>query len=109
MFKISLKLINGELSIKFYDMQDLENQLRNIDLEKINQLLGSKLGLDSSITQPKSNKIFESEKLNELGIINLLKVSQKGNDATKLAIFLASNGLNREEIKKITGIRLLSD
>lgn len=109
MFKINLKLTNGELSIKFSDMQDLENKLKNIDLERINQLLDSKTGLDSSYMSSSSDKIFENDELKELGVINLLKVSQRGNDATKLAIFLASNGLNHEAIKKITGIKLLSD
>ncbi len=49
-----------------------------------------------------------SKSLNEFGIINLLKISENGQDAVKLAIFLVTHGLSREEVKKITGITILS-
>lgn len=105
-----MKLSNGELTIKFSDTQDLENQLQNIEIDKIDCLLTSKINPDSvNSNQSKKERVLDDHAVTELGTINLLKISEGGRDATKLAIFLASNGLNREYIKKITGITLLSD
>jgi len=105
-----LKLSNGELTIKFSNIQDLENQLKNLDLQRIDYLLDSQTKFNSSdAKQTKETKSIVGDNVKELGTINLLKISERGHDATKLAIFLASNGLNHAEIKKITGITLFND
>ncbi len=96
----------GELMIDFTDMADLENQLKNIDFSEIESLLERK----SSHTDTKEPRKTASEAkiVEELGTINLLKVSEGGHDATKLAIFLSANKMSSEDIKRITGITILS-
>ena len=97
----------GELTTEFTDTADLERQLKRIDLSKIESLLDKKIYTQQNEIEPE--KIHQSENLilNELGTINLLKISERGQDAIKLAIFLASNKMNHEDIKKITGVTLL--
>lgn len=98
----------GELVIEFTDTKDLERQLENIDLSKIESLLDKKNHVQSNTYESEKIKHIESQTVNDLGTINLLKISDGDQDATKLAIFLASNKINREDIKRITGITLLS-
>lgn len=107
--KIKISISCAEITIEFTDLKDLEEQLQKIDLAKIESLLkikkyevqGLELIDDSTIQEiPKSTE--------DLGTINLLKVSDGGESAVKLAVFLAANGLNQEEIKKVTGITILS-
>jgi hypothetical protein len=106
MATIRINLSSGELVIEFTDNADLERQLKNIDISKIELLLDRKIHTQKSESE-KTNET-ESQTVNDLGIINLLKISERGQDATKLAIFLASNKMNRENIKRITGITVLS-
>ena len=108
MATIKIKLTIGELSIEFTDIADLEKQLKSIDLSKIESIIGKKS--NNRLNDPESTKIgrVENQTVNELGTINLLKISEGGQDATKLAIFLASNKISREDIKRITGITLFS-
>ncbi|HJT10640.1 MAG TPA: hypothetical protein VJ771_07645 [Candidatus Nitrosotalea sp.] len=91
-------------------MKDFENQLEKIDLARIDNLLNAKK-CDTIQHVEKSEKKdthTDSKSITDLGIINILKISEKGQDAIKLAVFLAASGLGREEIKKITGITILS-
>lgn len=109
MAKIKISLSGGEITIEFTDTKDLEEQLQKIDLAKIDALLDVKKqnspnGADLKETDGKT----DSKSVKELGTINLLNVSGGGQDAVKLAVFLAANGMSREEIKKITGITILS-
>lgn len=110
MAKVKINLSVGEITIEFTDMNDLEEQLKKIDFPKIDLLLNAKKKEDTvhvensrNITIPDVDNIIK-----ELGTVNLLNISEHGQDAIKLAIFLAASGMNREEIKKITGITILS-
>jgi len=107
MAKIRIDILGGEITIDFADMNDLESQLEKIDISRIDSLLKEKSEKDSPIAK---NDLLDRETdiVRELGSINLLKISERGKDAIKLAIFLASSGLGQEEIKKITGITILS-
>jgi hypothetical protein len=49
----------------------------------------------------------ESQAVNDLGTVNLLGI-RRWPRCHKLAIFLASNKMNHDDIKRITGITLLS-
>jgi len=109
MVKIKINLSGGELEIEFTDTKDLEEQLEKIDLVKIDTLLNLKK--QNILSHEENSKVRNHDipkSINELGNINLLKISEGGQDAVKLAIFLATNGTSREEIKKITGITILS-
>ena len=108
MATIKIGMAIGELVIEFTDAQDLDRQLENMDLPKIESLLYKKIHAQSNTY--KSDKInhIESQIVNDLGTVNLLKISEGGQDATRLAIFLASNKMDHEDIKRITGISLLS-
>ncbi len=108
MATIRINMTIGELVIEFTDTKDLERQLENIDLSKIESLLDKKIHVQSNTYESEKIDHIESQTVNDLGTINLLKISDGGQDATKLAIFLASNKINREDIKRITGITLLS-
>ena len=97
----------GEIMIEFTDTEDLENQLKNIDLSKIESMLTRKI--DGHIHTKESRQVTsETQIVEDLGTINLLKISEGGQDATKLAIFLSANKMNSEDVKKITGITILS-
>jgi len=95
--------------IEFTDTADLEKQLKNIDLSKIELLLDKKIHTQSTMSESEKTRYIETQLVKELGTVNLLKISEGGQDATKLAIFLATNKMNREDIKRITGITLFSD
>ncbi len=94
--------------IEFTDTADLENQLKNIDLPEIESLLARKIDCHSHKKESRSITPSEAQIVEEIGTVNLLKVSEGGQDATKLAIFLSANKMNSEDVKKITGITILS-
>ncbi|MDE1811873.1 MAG: hypothetical protein KGH86_05205 [Thaumarchaeota archaeon] len=107
MAKIKINMSVGEIMIEFTDTEDLENQLKNIDLSKIESMLTRKI--DGHIhTKESRPATSETQIAEDLGTINLLKISEGGQDATKLAIFLSANKMNSEDVKKITGITILS-
>ena len=108
MASVRINMATGELMIEFTDTADLERQLKNIDLSKVESLLDKKIHPKSNIQESEKISHIESQTVNDLGTINLLKISEGGPDATKLAIFLASNKMNHDDIKRITGITLLS-
>ena len=108
MAKIRIDLPYGELTIEFTDTKDFENQLERIDLEELHSLLEEKKQLVQDAKRSISNTEQAGSKVEDLGTINLLKVSDAGRDALKLAVFLASNGISHDEIKKITGVTILS-
>ena len=108
MASVRINMAIGELMIEFTDMDDLERQLKNIDISKVESLLDKKIHLKSNIHESEKISHIESQTVNDLGTINLLKISEGGPDATKLAIFLASNKMNHDDIKRITGVTLLS-
>lgn len=109
MAKIKIDLSGGELTIEFTDTKDLEDQLEKIDFLRIDSLLNSKNQKNvPAVDNEKTTMAKDAYDVNELGSINILKISEKRQDAIKLAIFLAANGMSREEIKKITGITILS-
>lgn len=107
MAKIRIDIRGGEITIDFTDTKDLENQLEKIDILKIDSLLKGKNKEDTHVVK---NELSEREIdiVNGLGSVNLLRISERGKDAIKLAVFLASCGMHQEEIKKITGITILS-
>lgn len=109
MAKIKINLASGEITIEFTNTNDLEDQLQNIDLVKIEAMLERK---KQNSIEPKELDKHDSmstpKNAMELCTINLLKISEHGEDAIKLAVFLATSGMNREEIKKITGVTILS-
>lgn len=110
MAKVKINLSHGEITIEFTDMKDLEDQLKKMDLPRIDSLLNAKKQEITSDTE-NSRKVTASnvdDTVKELGTINILKISERGQDAIKMAIFLAASGMNREDIKKITGITILS-
>jgi hypothetical protein len=109
MAKIRINMSVGELLLEFTDTNDLEKQLKNIDLSKIELLLDKKIYTPLNRVESEKIRHIENQTVNNLGTVNLLKISEGGPDATKLAIFLASNKMNREDVKRITGITLLSD
>ncbi|MGI0102078.1 MAG: hypothetical protein ACREA7_05720 [Nitrosotalea sp.] len=109
MAKVKINLTYGEVTIEFTDMNDLDDQLKKIDLHRIDALLNAKRLETTDIEN--SRKVAPPDTGNitkEFGTINLLKISEHGQDAIKLSIFLAASGMNREDIKKITGITILS-
>ena len=108
MASVRINMAMGELMIEFTDTDDLERQLKNIDLSKIDSLLDKKIHSKSNIHESEKISHIESQTVNDLGTVNLLKISEGGPDATKLAIFLASNKMNHDDIKRITGVTLLS-
>jgi hypothetical protein len=109
MAKIKINMSVGELMIEFTDIEDLKSQLKNIDLSRIESMFTRKI--DSHIhtkefsrqTTPSETQIVE-----DLGTVSLLKISEGGQDATKLAIFPSANKMNSEDVRKITGITILS-
>lgn len=108
MVKIKINLPYGELTIEFSDTKDFENQLERIDLKKLHALLEEKKQMCQDWEDCQYNPGTNPSKVDDLGTINLLKVSEAGQDALKLAVFLASNGVGHNEIKKITGVTILS-
>lgn len=108
MATLKIKLTIGELLIDFTDIVDLEKQLKDIDLSKIESMVVKETY--HYLNNHKSSKTYQtdSQTVSDLGTINLLKISERGPDATKLAIFLASNKVRYEDIKRITGITLFS-
>lgn len=98
----------GEIMIEFTDTEDLEKQLKNIDLSKIESMLTRKIDGYLHTKESRPATPSETQIVEDLGIINLLKISEGGQDATKLAIFLSANKMNSEDVKKITGITILS-
>lgn len=106
---MKINVAGGEITLQFADTQDLEEQLKRLDLWKIEMMLGDKKQSAPIENKPKTDALSEIPKgAEDLGTVNLLKVSEGGNDAMKLAVFLAANGLGRDEIRKITKITLLS-
>ncbi|MFZ1077633.1 MAG: hypothetical protein WAN47_09435 [Nitrosotalea sp.] len=110
MAKVKINLSCGEITIEFTDMKDLEDQLKKMDLLRIDSLLNvKKQEVTSDAENPRKVTAPDVDNIaKELGTVNLLKVSERGQDATKLAIFLAASGMSREDIKKITGVTILS-
>ena len=109
MAKIKINLAGGELTIEFSDTKDLEDQIAKIDLVKIDTLFEEKKRNSKNIENSKKLDSPDTSKtVKDLGAINLLKIPEGGQDAIKLAVFLAANGMNREEIKKIIGVTILS-
>jgi hypothetical protein len=107
MVKIKINMPIGELMIEFTDTADLENQLKNIDFSAIESLLERKFN-DHVDTKECKKTTSEARIVEELGTIDLLKVSEGGHDATKLAIFLSANKISSDDVKRITGIKILS-
>ncbi|SMH71635.1 hypothetical protein [Candidatus Nitrosotalea okcheonensis] len=107
MVKIKINMSIGELMIEFTDTSDLENQLKNIDLVKIESLLATKIHCHPHTKEFTQATPMDTQII-ELGTVNLLRVSEGGQDATKLAIFLSANKMNPEDVKKITGITIRS-
>lgn len=109
MAKIRIGLASGELTIEFADMKDLEDQLQRMDFVKIDYLLERKKRDMPHTAESDKFDIQNMPKIaNDPAIISLLKISEHGEDAVKLAVFLAASGLTKEEVKKITGVALLS-
>lgn len=108
MAKIKIKLSIGEMIIEFTNITDLENQLKNIDLSSIESLLERNIASDLRPKESIKNTTKDDKIIEELGTVNLLKISEGGQDATKLAIFLSANKVSQEDVKKITGITILS-
>ncbi|HJT10558.1 MAG TPA: hypothetical protein VJ771_07235 [Candidatus Nitrosotalea sp.] len=110
MAQIKINLSGSEITIEFTDMKDFESQLEKIDLARIDNLLKAKKcdTIQHVENSEKKDTHADSKSIADLGIINILKISEKGQDAVKLAVFLSASGLGREEIKKITGITILS-
>lgn len=108
MAKIKINMSVGEIMIEFTDTEDLENQLKNIDLSKIESMLTRKIDGHLHTKESRPATPSETQIAEDLGTINLLKISEGGQDATKLAIFLSANKMNSEDVKKITGITILS-
>lgn len=106
MARIKIDLSIGELIIEFANTADLENQLKNIDISKIESLF-EKINREPEVAKPRINPVNEKA-VEELGTVNLLKISEGGQDATKLAVFLSANKMSREDVKKITGITIWS-
>lgn len=98
----------GEIMIEFTDTADLENQLKNIDLSEIESMLARKMNNHTHTKESIQITPREAQMVEDLGTVNLLKVSEGGQDATKLAIFLSANKINSEDVKKITGMTILS-
>ncbi|HJU14528.1 MAG TPA: hypothetical protein VJ792_08760 [Candidatus Nitrosotalea sp.] len=109
MARMKINVAGGELTLEFADTKDLEEQLKKIDLLKIEMMLGDKKEGVSFENRAKTAPLAEIPRgAEDLGTVNLLKISEGGQDAMKLAVFLAANGLARDEIKKITKITILS-
>ncbi len=108
MAKIKINMSVGEIMIEFTNTEDLENQLKNIDLSKIESMLTRKIDGHMHTKESRQTTPNEAQIVEDLGTVNLLKVSEGGHDATKLAIFLSANKMNSEDVKKITGITILS-
>lgn len=108
MATIKIKLTIGELLIEFTDIVDLEKQLKNIDFSAIESMIDKKTHNGQNNHESTKTCHTENQSVGDLGTINLLKISEGGQDATKLAIFLASNKINYEDIKRITGITIFS-
>ncbi|MGI0007242.1 MAG: hypothetical protein ACREAR_04515 [Nitrosotalea sp.] len=108
MAKIKINMSVGEIMIEFTDTTDLENQLKNIDLSRIESMLTRKSDGHTHTKESIQAIPNETQIVEDLGTVNLLKVSEGGQDATKLAIFLSANKMNSEDVKKITGITILS-
>lgn len=106
MAKIKINLSIGEIIIEFTDTADLERQLKDMDFSQIESMLERKTNGLSDM--PKKAAAADSKVVEELGTVNLLKVSEGGQDATKLAVFLSANKMNRDDVRKITGITMLS-
>ena len=100
------KHVIGELMIEFTDTADLANQLKNIDFSEIESLERKSTGHTNTRESRKTTS--EARIVEELGTINPLKVSEGDHDATKLAIFLSANKMSSEDVKRITGITILS-
>lgn len=106
---MKINVAGGEITLQFADTRDLEEQLKKLDLWKIEMLLGERKQSSPGEDRPKADALSELPRSTEdLGTVNLLKVSEGGSDAMKLAVFLAANGLGRDEIRKITKVTLLS-
>ncbi len=108
MARIRMNLSGAEISLDFKDTKDLEDQLSRIDLGRIDMLLGTVRQHLTSEPSPRGPAIADLPEAREVGTVNLLKVPDGGQDAVKLAVFLASEGLTKDEIKKITRVSLLS-
>lgn len=109
MAKIKINVSQGEITLDFVDTDDLEQQLEKIDLGKIDALIETKTKKSSDLKT--SNETWEDnapQNVEDVGMVNLLKVSEGKSDAVKLAVFLAAAGMSRDEVKKITGITILS-
>lgn len=108
MARIKISLSGAEITLDFKDTKDLEEQLGRIDLARIDLLLGGMMQHLPSGTGSSPPSISDLPQAKEVGTVNLLKVPEGGQDAVKLAVFLASGGMDRDEIKKITNVTLLS-
>lgn len=108
MAKIKVSISNGEITIEFQDTEDLEDQLEKIDLDKIDSMLERKKQSTSDAKDQSTDANNTYKKAEHLGTVNLLRISEGGEDAVKLAVFLSASGLTRDEIKKITGVTILS-
>ncbi|MDE1863490.1 MAG: hypothetical protein KGI33_11350 [Thaumarchaeota archaeon] len=110
MAKINIKLSSAEITLEFRDTEDLREQLEKIDFARIDSILSAKrvspLQTHERPVGEGLNSIPEATK--DLGTINLLRISDGGQDAVKLAVYLAANKLPREEIRKATGVTILS-
>lgn len=108
MVMIKIRMAAGEMVIDFSDTKDLEDQIAKIDFEKIEKVIDSKVRSTEATKPQKASLPDIPVEGRDLGVINLLKVFEGGEDALKLAIFLAAKKLNGEEIKRITGVTILS-
>ncbi len=74
----------------------------------VTNLLEKKIKGHSEIEEPRKPILNDIKIAEELGTVNLLKISEGSHDATKLAEFLSANKRSHEDIKKITGVTILS-
>ena len=109
MAKIKISLAGSEITLEFSDTEDLKEQLEKIDFKRIEELLGGKRqSVPGTVKPDEACHERTPENVKELGTVDLLRISGGGQDAVKLAVFLAASGLGRDEIRKITGITILS-
>ena len=108
MARIRINLSGSEITLDFADTKDLEEQMARIDLARIDLLLGKMKQHLPREAGSSGTAVADMPVAMEVGTVNLLKVPDGGEDAVKLAVFLASEGLTKDEIKRITRITLLS-
>ncbi len=101
--KINIKEFFSFTCIHCKDVEPLvENYLasnKNVELDKIHVIWGDDQNM---VADAKLNATIQLLKLNKLyvPVFNAIFSGQKLNDATSLKVFLANNGLNKEQVNK---------